>query len=182
MNAQLSRRTALGGALGSALVLSGCATQSLDKYASEKPVLNLREYFNGTLDAYGQFADRSGQVIRRFTVLMKCSWNGNQGILDEDFTYSDGKKERRIWRMTYLGNGKYQGTADDVIGIANGEEKGNAFYWTYTLNLPYDGKTIEVQFEDWMYLIDSKVMLNKAEMTKFGVRVGEVTLAFVKRV
>jgi hypothetical protein len=112
---------------------------------------------------------------------MACSWNGKQGVLDEDFTYSDGKKERRIWRMTHLGDGRYEGRADDVVGIATGQEKGNAFFWTYTLNLPYDGKTIEVQFEDWMYLIDDKVMLNKATMSKFGVRLGEVTLAFVKR-
>ena len=43
-----------------------------------------------------------------------------------------------------------------------------------------DGKTIEVQFNDWMYLINSKVMLNKAEMSKFGVYLGEVTLSFTK--
>ena len=31
-----------------------------------------------------------------------------------------------------------------------------------------DGKTYEVQFDDWMYLMDDAVMLNKAEMSKFG--------------
>jgi hypothetical protein len=177
-----SRRFILSAATGAgALALTGCATQNLEGYAKEKPVLDLRQYFNGTLDAYGQFADRSGQVVRRFTVLMKCSWNGNQGVLDEDFTYSDGKKERRVWRLTRLADGSYEGRADDVVGIATGKESGNAFYWTYTLALPVDGKVYDVQFEDWMYLIDEKVMLNKAVMSKFGVRLGEVTLAFVKR-
>ncbi|MCY1312661.1 hypothetical protein D9M70_631010 [compost metagenome] len=47
--------------------------------------------------------------------------------------------------------------------------------------LPVDGKTYEVQFDDWMYLMDSRVMLNKAEMSKLGVRLGEVTLSFVRR-
>ena len=40
---------------------------------------------------------------------------------------------------------------------------------------------IEVQFDDWMYLMSDKVMLNKAEMRKYGFKLGEVTLSFVKR-
>ena len=70
---------------------------------------------------------------------------------------------------------------EDVVGAARGEQKGNAFRWGYTLLLPVDGKTYEVQFDDWMYLMDNRVMLNKAEMSKFGIRLGEVTLSFVKR-
>jgi len=67
-----------------------------------------------------------------------------------------------------------------VVGEAQGHSAGNAFQWAYTLRLPVDGKTYEVQFDDWMYLIDEHVMLNKAVMSKFGVRLGEVTLAFHK--
>jgi hypothetical protein len=44
-----------------------------------------------------------------------------------------------------------------------------------------DGKTYEVQFDDWMYLMDERVMLNKAVMSKWGIRLGEVTLAFRRR-
>jgi hypothetical protein len=32
-----------------------------------------------------------------------------------------------------------------------------------------------------MYLVDDKVMLNKATMSKFGIRLGEVTLSFTKK-
>ncbi len=181
LNAKMGRRTLLGASVAAAATLTGCASQSLDGYAKETPKLDMRTYFNGKLDAYGQFADRSGQVVRRFKVVMDCSWNGNEGVLDEDFTYSDGKKDRRIWRLTRKGDGTYTGRADDVVGIANGRESGNAFYWAYTLRLPVDGKTYDVDFEDWMYLIDDRVMLNKAVMTKFGVRLGEVTLSFYKR-
>jgi hypothetical protein len=38
-----------------------------------------------------------------------------------------------------------------------------------------------VQFDDWMYLMDNKVMLNRAAMSKFGIYLGEVTLSFYKR-
>ena len=44
-----------------------------------------------------------------------------------------------------------------------------------------DGKTYEVQMDDWMYLMDGKVMLNRTAMSKFGVHLGDITLAFSKR-
>ena len=181
----MKRRLLLAGTTAAAtaatLTLSGCASQTIDAYANEKPVLDLAQYFNGVLDAYGVFTDRSGAVVKRFTVVMNCSWQGNEGVLDEDFTYSDGTKQKRIWRLTRVGDGRYTGRADDVVGTAQGQVRGNAFYWTYTLSLPVDGKVYEVQFDDWMYLMTDKVMLNKATMSKFGVRLGEVTLAFTKR-
>lgn len=164
-----------------ALVLAGCAGPQVTDYAAERPVLDLARYFNGTLDAYGIFTDRSGQVVKRFTVVMVCTWNGNEGVLDEAFTYSDGSQQRRIWRLTQLADGRYVGRADDVVGEANGQVSGNTFRWGYTLRLPVDGKTYDVQFDDWMYLMDERVMLNKAVMSKFGFRLGEVTLSFVKR-
>ena len=163
------------------LLLSGCAAQQIETYAQDKPLLDLAQYFNGTLDAYGVFTDRSGTVVKRFTVVMVCTWNGDDGVLDEDFRYSDGSTQKRIWRLRKLGDGRFSGRADDVVGEARGETRGNTFHWTYTLNLPVDGRVFEVQFDDWMYLMTDKVMLNKAAMSKFGVRLGEVTLSFVKR-
>lgn len=161
--------------------LAGCANQDIDRYANEKPVLELDRFFNGKIVAHGIFQDRSGEVVRRFTVDMEGRWQGNQGVLDEHFTYSDGTKERRIWRLTKEADGRYTGTADDVVGTASGQTRGNAFYWTYTLRLPVDGKVYEVRFDDWMYQMDDRVMLNRATMSKFGLRLGEVTLSFYKQ-
>jgi hypothetical protein len=171
----------LTAAISSALALSGCSTPKVTDYAAQQPVLELRDYFNGTLDAYGIFTDRSGQVVKRFTVVMVCSWQGDQGVLDEVFSYADGTTQRRVWRLQRLANGRYTGQADDVVGTAEGQQSGNAFHWAYTLALPVDGRVIEVQFDDWMYLMNDKVMLNKAAMRKWGVGLGEVTLSFVKR-
>jgi len=66
------------------------------------------------------------------------------------------------------------------VGEAVGVSAGNALNWQYTLKLPVDDKVYEVQFDDWMFLMDDKVMLNKAVMSKFGIRLGEVTLSFYK--
>lgn len=167
-------------ALLSALALVGCAGQQLADYKNEKPTLDLATYFNGPLEAHGIFQDRSGKVVKRFIVKMEGRWTGNKGVLDEHFTYSDGTKERRVWHLEKLADGRYTGTASDVEGQAQGQISGNAFNWQYTLKLPVDGKTYSVQFDDWMYLMDDRVMLNRATMSKFGIKLGEVTLSFYK--
>jgi len=166
-------------------LLSACAGQKISQYANEKPTLDLSEYFSGTIDAYGIFTDRSGVVKKRFTVLIQANWtvvDGKKtGVLDESFEYSDGSKQKRIWRLTEVSPGKYVGKADDVVGEALGESSGNALNWAYTLALPVDDTIYNVQFDDWMYLVNTKVMLNKAKMSKFGIELGEVTLSFYKR-
>jgi hypothetical protein len=162
------------------ILVSGCASQDIRSYASESPKLDLSVYFNGKLTAHGMFQDRKGQVVKRFVVEMEGTWQGNEGVLDEQFTYSDGSQERRIWRLTRQADGRYTGTADDVVGRAQGQTSGNAFFWSYVLRLPVDGKVYEVTFDDWMYLIDERIMLNRAVMSKFGIRLGEVTLVFTK--
>lgn len=161
--------------------LAGCASApSPADHAAETPVLDLKRYFDGRVLAHGVFTDRGGKVKRRFVVTMDCRWDGPRGTLDERFAYSDGSTERRVWTVIDHGGGRYTGTAADVKGEAEGCAAGNALQWRYTLKLPVDGTVYEVQFDDWMYLIDDQVMLNKAVMSKFGIRLGEVTLAFHK--
>jgi hypothetical protein len=167
--------------LATSAALAGCAGPQVADYAGQTPTLDLRSYFNGTLDAYGVFTDRSGKVVKRFTVVMDCRWSGDDGVLDESFTYSDGSTQKRVWRLHREADGRYTGRADDVVGTALGVESGNAFHWQYTLALPVDGTVYHVQFDDWMYRMTDRVMLNKASMRKFGVQLGEVTLSFTKR-
>ena len=174
----MQRRLFIAATASTPLWLSACANQSLEGYAQERPVLDLARYFNGVVDAHGIFQDRSGQIVRRFTVDMEGSWDGNQGVLDEHFTYSDGKKDRRIWRLTKQADGRYTGTADDVVGTANGQTAGNAFRWNYTLALPVDGKVYNVDLDDWMYLMDDDTLINRSSMSKLGVEIGQITLFF----
>ena len=164
-----------------AVALGGCAAPAPSDYAAERPVLSLQRYFNGRLEAHGMFQDRSGKVVKRFVVQMDCRWNGDTGVLDEAFVYSDGSTGRRVWTLQALPDGRFTGTADDVVGVAHGEQRGNAFHWNYTLRQPVGDSVYEVQMDDWMYLVDERVMLNRAEMRKFGITLGAVTLSFAKR-
>jgi hypothetical protein len=180
----MNRRLLLSSGMTAAVAatgLSGCASPRVEDYAAEKPLLDLRTYFNGMVDAWGIFTDRNGKVVKRFTVVMKCEWRDQRGVLDEDFVYSDGTQEKRVWTLTDHGNGHYSGTAGDVVGTAEGQAQGNAFNWRYTLALPVNGTVLHVQMDDWMYLMNDRVMLNKARMSKLGIHLGDVTLSFTRR-
>lgn len=178
------RRLAAGAALAIAglatLSLTGCASPTPADYASQSPKLDLKQYFNGKLLAHGIVTDRSGKLLQRFTAEITGTWVGDTGTLDERFTYADGRKETRVWTLQRGADGRYTGTAADVLGEARGQAAGNALNWRYTLLLPIEGRTWEVQFDDWMFLVDDQVMLNRAVMSKFGIRLGEVLLSFQK--
>jgi len=164
-----------------ALGLAGCSSLPVEHYANEKPALDLKTYLNGTLDAWGIFQGRSGEVKKLFHVVIDAQWEGDNGTLDEHFTWSDGTTSRRVWKLKALGNGRFSGTAHDVVGEAAGQSAGNALQWKYVLAVPVDGKTWHVDMDDWMYLMDDRVMMNRTTMRKWGFRVGEISLTFVKR-
>ena len=119
----------LAGAVLVAAMLAACSGPRPEQYASAQPQLDIQTYFNGTLDAHGMFQDRSGAVVKRFVVVMRCRWQGDTGTLDEDFTYSDGTKQKRIWTLTKTGAGTFTATAPDVVGVAHGVASGNALLW-----------------------------------------------------
>ncbi|MEJ2456288.1 MAG: DUF3833 domain-containing protein [Candidatus Thiodiazotropha sp.] len=165
----------------SAAALSGCAGVDVSQYRQQRPELKLEQYFNGTLDGWGMFQKRDGSVVKRFKVVVEARWEGDQGVLDEQFSYSDGTTQQRIWYLTHEGEGRYTGRADDVVGDARGQVFGNALHWVYTLRLPVGEKVYEVSFDDWMYLQEEGVLINRSVMKKFGFRLGEVTLFFQRR-
>jgi hypothetical protein len=163
------------------MIFTGCSSMKIEQYANTEPKLDLFTYFAGKTYAWGQFENRSGEVIRRFYVDITGTIDGNVLTLDEQFVYDDGEKQQRIWVIEKLAENQYKGTAGDVIGEAYGQTAGSAFYWNYTLDLPYKDRTIHVQFDDWMFLQTHQILLNKAKVTKWGFKVGEVNLAFSKQ-
>ncbi len=154
--------------------LAGCT--SLEDYQDSEPNFQVESFFNGPLVARGYFKDYSGKVVRRFHVAMQGSWQGHEGILDEQFLYDDGSSEQRIWKLTKLADGRYRGTAADIKGEAIGRSEGFALNWQYVMKLPVDDSVYEVRFDDWMYQLDDQTVINQATVRKFGLPVGEVVL------
>ena len=163
-----------------AMLMTGCATLTPQDYARESPKLDLATYFNGKVDGWGMVQDRSGKVLRRMVVEIDCKWNGNDGVLDESFQWSDGKTEKRVWKIRKDGD-RYVGKAGDVIGEAIGEAAGNTLRWNYVLALPVGESTVRMDMDDWMWMIDDKTLANRTTMSKFGVKVAEISIFFRKR-
>ena len=152
------------------------------RYKNNKPKLKLEEFFLGDISAWGMFEDSFGIIRKKFTCEINGSWNEQSKTLNikENFMYDDGIKEYRNWILIKTDNNCYEGTSDSVIGKAIGFTSGNTFHWKYTFELPLFGRKTKVRFDDWMYLQDSNVIINKAYMKKFGLKLGTVTLFYKK--
>ena len=163
------------------LTLLSCASDmNVKNFENEKPRLVLEDYFDGKTKAWGMFHDRFGNLKRSFKVDITGTLNNDILTLDEKFVYNDGEKESRIWSIKILGNNKYSGTADDVIGEATGISSGNALNWKYKLNLKVKEPTVAVDFDDWMFLQDDNILMNRAEVKKWGIVLGVVSITFKK--
>ncbi|MGD8569485.1 MAG: DUF3833 domain-containing protein [Gammaproteobacteria bacterium] len=158
---------------------SGCSVTP-EEYENSVPVFDMKTYFNGDLQAWGLFQDYRGKVTRRFHVTLTGTWTGNQGVLDEVFTYADGTTQRRTWKLTRVDEHTFTGTAADVIGEATGTAHGFAFRWQYVLALKVEESVYHVSFDDWMWLIDDNTVVNYSAMSKYGVTLGNVLLVFRK--
>jgi len=151
-----------------------------ESYINTEPKIKIEEYFLGDVKAWGIFQNRFGKVERQFTAKMEGSFDGENLTLEEDFSWNDGEKQKRKWKIKKVGDDKYEGTAPDVIGIAKGVSYGSAFKFEYQLLIPFKDKKIKVRFDDWIFKQDDKVAINRAIVSKFGFKVGELTVFFVK--
>jgi hypothetical protein len=168
--------------LSAMLLTSGCATQNIQAYQNTTPTLDMHEFFSGQIDGWGMFQGRNGEVKKRFYVDIDATHEGDDVIvLNEKFSWADGTKSQRIWRLTEQTDGSWKGVAGDVIGEATGKVVGNTLHWNYLLELPVEDKTYKVTFDDWMYLINEDVTLNRSVMKKFGVELGSVTLSMHRK-
>ncbi len=167
-------------ALFAVVLLNGCKTMKPSDFQGTTPRLVIEDYFSGRTQAWGIFEDRFGALRRQFTVDIDGTWDGETLVLDEHFEYSDGETDRRVWKITKTGANTYEGRADDVIGVATGEARGNALNWRYDMDLKVGDGSWRVHFNDWMFLQPSGVLLNRARVSKLGLEIGTVTLAFMK--
>lgn len=149
-------------------------------FKGTEPRFRIEEFFAGKTKAWGIFEDRFGNLRREFTVDIDGSFDGDDFVLVEDFVYSDGETEQRIWRLRIVDDHRYEGTAPGVTGKATGAAYGKAFHWTYNFDLKLKDRTLNVHFDDWMYLQPGNVVVNKATVSKFGITLGVATIFFQK--
>ena len=163
------------------LLTSSCTNKmDIEKFKESKPKFSLENYFEGKTEAWGMFHDRFGNLKRTFKVDITGTLKSDTLTLDEKFLYDDGEQDSRVWTIKILGNNQYSGTASDVVGEAKGIASGNALNWQYRLNLKVGDSTILVDFDDWMFLQDRNILMNRAEVKKWGLNIGVVSITFLK--
>ena len=167
--------------LSTAVALSGCsATNTEDQYLGQSPTLSLSQFFDGEIKAWGIVQNRSGHLVQRFAVDIIGTNDGTTLTLHETFSYMLGDGPRtRIWEITFE-DGLYTGRADDIEGTASGRSFGNAFRWSYEMDLPVGDNEYRVQFDDWMWAMDENTLMNRSEIKKFGLVMAEVTIFMQK--
>ena len=167
----------------SLFLITSCSNNSAMKpedFKNKEPRLIIEEYLSGNVKAWGVLQNRSGKVTRQFSADLNGTWDGKQLILKEKFNWDDGEIQNRQWKINKIDEHNYEGTAGDVVGKAKGFSYGPAFKFEYVLLVPVKGKEIKITFDDWIFMQDEKVAINRAKMTKFGIRVADLTVVFVK--
>ena len=150
-------------------------------YAGTGPVFDPRRHLAGEMLSEGVIYGPTGRVAARFTARMKGEWDNAGGRLAEDFAFATGETMQREWTITGTGRDAFTATAPDIEGRAVGELSGATLRMRYRLRLeePAGGHLLNVT--DWLYLAPNGVILNRSEMRKFGIKVGEL-VATIRRV
>ena len=151
-----------------------------EDFKNTEPALQIEKYFEGNVKAWGLLQDRSGKIMRQFKADMSGKFENNILTLEEDFFWKDGENQKRVWKIEKIDEHNYIGTAPDVVGKAKGVSYGSAFKFEYNLMIPFKGKNIKISFDDWIFKQDDKIAINRATLSKFGFKVGELTVVFQK--
>ncbi|MDP9126733.1 MAG: DUF3833 domain-containing protein [Pseudomonadota bacterium] len=167
--------------IGAIFMLNSCAGGALDYYKDTTPQVDIKAFFNGPVKGWGIVQDWRGRVVGRFDVNMIGKWDGDTGTLTEHFKYYDGKTQERVWTLKKLADGSYIGTASDIIDQATGKEEGSAVNWNYVMDVPVDDTTYRLRFDDWMWLMNDGVLINRSYLKKFGITVSELTIFMQKQ-
>ena len=165
--------------ISSLLVLLTACASDIDVYESRQPHFKMTTFFNGKLCAWGVVRQRNGEVSRKFVADINASSSAETVLLDENFLFNDGEKQTRVWKFERREH-KWFGTAGDVVGEAIGEIVGDTLHLNYQLNIQTDNDTIIVSMDDWLHLVDSKMLMGSTEMSKWGLNVGRIDIAIQK--
>lgn len=162
-----------------ALLLGACSSMEPRDFARTTPAFSPDQYFEGRTESRGFFETRGGEPRATFSTHATGHRDGDAVALHQEFTYSDGRKQERRWRIRRLDARRYEATANDVVGVARGEVFGSTFHWRYKVALSPGNPFSNVALEQWMTLQpDRRTVSNRAIIRKWGIRVGMVTETF----
>lgn len=140
-------------------------------------------FFLGKTTASGIFEDRRGRVRRQMTIDMVGTPTHDGLKLDEHFRYDDGATETRTWHLTRVENDRFIGATADCVGTAQGTShaRSSIMIYQFRLTLPKSGRSIVVRFDDRLHQLDEATVINRATVSKWGIKLGELFLVLRKQ-
>lgn len=166
--------------LGAAL--TGCSRPlPVQAFANSPPNFDPVQFFSGSIHSWGVLENRSGEPTEIVTTEGSGEPEGADGVhFLQRLQVGQDKPATRDWHMRRVGPGRFDATANDIVGTAHGEAAGRAFHWSWTLALHPGNPFTNVSMDQWWYLQDDGSMLNRTTIRKLGVILAEVTEHFVR--
>ncbi len=165
-----SHLASAAGLLLLAAATSGCAGPQVSEFAGVKPAFHPEQFFAGRAVAWGVLEDGSGNPTKRFTSVDLGTLSGDTVTITQTISYSDGTSQSRSWKLRRVDETHYEGSADDIVGIAKGEAAGNALHLDYDIALSPTNPLTHVHLNQWLYLQDGgDSMISRTTISKLGV-------------
>lgn len=160
--------------------LAACASPSIEADSRPDPVLPIT-WFTGLTFAYGVFETRGGRVSERFTTRLEGRPSADGGFeLFERFVYPGGFTWARTWLFRPRGEGLYDGTAETVVGVGRITSRGDTIRMNFTADQPTRTGSVRLRFDQRLTRLADDTVVNRSMVSKFGVRVGRITMVFTK--
>jgi hypothetical protein len=152
-------------------------------FEDKGPAFRLEDFFSGRLKGWGYTVGRFGGYQNSFKIDTQGHWDPRSSTLtmSEFYRFDDGHSDPLNWSILKKSDEEFEGFEASIDGFAKGEQRGNAFHWQYSRDVPNkDGDTTRFGFDDWFWLIDPEVLCASVSITKLGVEVARLSAFYRK--
>ena len=164
-------------------LIAGCSRERDVPLAIDRgPAFDPIAFFEGHTQSWGVVESRSGMPTERIVTdsLGEADGSGRLRMV-QHLALSDGTTQERDWVMWRSGPDRFDATANDMVGTAQGLASGRVFHWQWVLARSPGNALMNVTMEQWMYRMDDQSVTIRTTITKFGIIVAEVTEQFTHR-
>lgn len=143
------------------------------------PAFDPIAFFDGHTHSWGVIESRSGAPIERVVTDSQGVQDGADHLrMVQRLSFQDGTTQERDWTLWRSGPGRFDATANDMVGTAKGEANGPIFHWQWVLARSPGNALMNVTMEQWMYHMKDGSVTIRTIISKLGIIVAEVTEEF----
>ena len=160
--------------------LGGCSKpRPVSAFAGTQPAFDPVVFWTGHTHSWGVVETPGGAPSE--TVMTDCVGEpeGPDGLhMRQTLTEGDGTVQHRDWHLRRVSPGRFEATANDMVGKAEGQAAGRVFHWRWVWAVKPGNGLFDVTMSQWMYAMPDGTMFNRTVISKFGLTVAEVSEQF----